>query len=166
VPLHLREDGDRSLRLLDELPGAEVRLLAPLLADDTVMGRLCPVSWDEWGSRVLPAIWKLHMDGVLQPLRGIALSSLPSLLSTSDAWWERLRSGVNVYSSEARRRQLQVWLGHWVALSLLEAGFTVVSGPGAEAALERNGLRVEPFRWVQDLASGSRTAEEWQALSL
>ena len=166
VPLHLREDGERSLRLLDELPGAEARLLAPLLADDTVMGRLCPVSWDEWGSRVLPAIWKLHMDGVLQPLRGIALSSLPSLLSTGDAWWERLRSGINVYSSEARRRQLQVWLGHWVGLSLLEAGFTVVSGPGAEAALERNGLRVEPFRWVQDLAAGSRTAEEWQALSL
>jgi hypothetical protein len=102
----------------------------------------------------------------MHALAAIPLSSLPSLLSTSDAWWERLRSGINVYSAEARRRQLQVWLGHWVALSLLNAGFTVVSGPGAEASLQRDGLLVEPFRWVRDLASGARTAEEWRALAL
>lgn len=166
VPLHLREEGEGSVRLLDDLAGTEERLLAPHLADDTVMGRLAPVSWDEWGSRVLPAIWKLHTDSIMHALAAIPLSSLPSLLSTSDAWWERLRSGINVYSAEARRRQLQVWLGHWVALSLLNAGFTVVSGPGVEAALQRDGLLVEPFRWVRDLASGARTAEEWRALSL
>lgn len=166
VPLHLREEGDGSVGLLDDLAGMEERLLAPNLADDTVMARLARVSWDEWGSRVLPAIWKLHADSIVHALSAIALSSLPSLLSSSDAWWERLRSGINVYSAEARRRQLQVWLGHWVALSLLNAGFTVVSGPGAEAALARDGLLVEPFRWVRDLASGARTAEEWRALSL
>jgi Zn-dependent protease with chaperone function len=166
VPLRQREEGEASVRLLDDLRGEELRVLAPLLTDGTVAGRLAPVSWDEWGSRVLPAIWALQMDSVLDALRGIRLSALPSLLSSGDAWWERLRSGINVYSAEARRRQLEVWLGRWVALSLLKAGFAVASGPGAEAALKRDGLVVEPFRWVRDLASGARSAEEWRALSL
>jgi hypothetical protein len=166
VSLHLREDGERSLRLLDDVAGAETRLLAPLLADDTVMGRLAPASWDEWGSRLQPAIWKLYMDSVVHAMREVRLSSLPSLLASSDEWWERLRSGINVYSAEARRRQLHGWLGHWVALSLLNAGFAVVSEPGAEPALKRDGLLLEPFRWVRDLASGARTAEEWRSLSL
>jgi hypothetical protein len=64
---------------------------------------------------------------------------------------------------EARRRQLRAWLGHWVALSLLQAGFSVSSEPGAEAVLKRDDLRIEPFRWVRDLSSGERAAEDWKA---
>jgi Zn-dependent protease with chaperone function len=166
VPLLVREDGERSAHLLEDLEGAERSVLAPLLTDATVLARLSAASWNEWGSRLLPAIWKLAMDSRTEALRGVRLSSLPSLLSESDLWWERLHSGINVYSPEARRRQLRTWLGHWVALSLVEAGFTVVSEPGAEPVVERAGVRIEPFRWVGDLASGARTADEWQALGL
>jgi hypothetical protein len=142
-----------------------MRVLTPLLVDDA-MPRLASVSWDEWGSRLLPSIWKLSMDSRMEALRSVTLSSLPSLLSASDVWWERLRSGINVFSPEARRAQLRAWLGHWVALSLLDAGFTVASQPGAEPVLTRDGVAIEPFRWVQDLASGARTAEEWEFLRL
>jgi hypothetical protein len=73
-----------------------------------------------------------------------------------------LSSGVNIYSPAARRRQLSTWLGHWVALSLLADGFVVDSQPGAQIVLQRGALRLEPFRWVEDLASGARTADEWR----
>jgi hypothetical protein len=163
VPLEVREGAERSLGLLHDPTDAEKRVLVPLLADATVIARLEPISWDEWGRRLLPAIWKLAMEPRLEALRRVPLSSLPSLLAAGDAWWERLRSGINVYSPEARRRQLQSWLGHWAALSLLDAGFTVLSEPGAEAVLERDGVRVQPFRWVSELATGALTAEEWRA---
>src|SRR5262249_2902731 len=140
VPLHLREDGACSRHLLHDESGVERRLLALLLADETGIERLSPVSWDEWGGLLLPAIRTLAMESRMEVLRDVSLSSLPSLLSGSDAWWERLRSGINVYSPKARRRQLQGWLGHWVALSLLDAGFAVSSGPGAEAVLERGAV--------------------------
>ncbi len=166
VSLPRRAFGEPSLHLLHDLGGTERRLLGPLLADETVIARLVPVSWDEWGGRVLPAIWKLFMDSKMEALRGVGLSSLPSLLASEALWWERLRSGINVYSPEARRRQLRVWLGHWVALSLLDGGFTVVSEPGAEPMLARDRLRIEPFRWVQDLATGARSAEDWKSLFL
>jgi Zn-dependent protease with chaperone function len=166
VPLPVRKDGERSVHLLEDLDGAERRVLAPLLANATVMARLSPVSWDEWRRHLLPAIWTLAMGSRWEALRGVELSSLPSLLSDPHTWWERLHSGINVYSPEARRRQLQGWLGHWAALSLLDAGFAVASEPGAEALLERGGVRIEPFRWVRDLASGARTAQEWQSLDL
>jgi hypothetical protein len=99
-----------------------------------------------------------------EALAKVGLSSLPSLLEDDRTWWERLREGVNVYSPEARRRQLRIWLAHWVALSLLDDGFVVVSAPGAEPTLERASVRLEPFRWVEDLACGARTARDWEAL--
>jgi Zn-dependent protease with chaperone function len=163
VPLQAREDGDGSLDLLHDPSAAETRVLVPLLADATVIARLEPASWDDWGRRLLPAIWRLAMEPRLETLRNVPLSSLPSLLAAGDAWWERLRSGINVYSPEARRRQLQSWLGHWAALALLDAGFAVASEPGAEAVLERDGVRLLPFRCVCDLATGALTAAEWQA---
>src|SRR5262249_33474782 len=166
VSQHVREDGERNVHLLEDLDATERRVLAPLLADATVMARLSPVSWDEWGRLLLPAIWTLVMESRTDALRGVRLSSLPSLLSDHHTWWQRLHSGINVYSSEARRRQLRTWLGHWVGLSLVEAGFKVVSEPGAEPVVERGGTRIEPFRWVRDLDSGARTADDWRALGL
>jgi hypothetical protein len=137
----------------------------PLLTGAEVIGRRAVVSWEEWGTRILPAIWAELTAERKEALKGVPLSALPSLLTSEGMWWERLRSGVNVYSPEARRRQLRVWLGQWLCSSIAGAGFAVVSGPGAETVLERDGLRVEPFRWVADLASGARTSAEWQALA-
>jgi Zn-dependent protease with chaperone function len=163
LSLHPREDQARSTALLDDLPDTELRLLAPLLTSATVLGKLTPISWDEWGRRIVPAVWARTMESRMAALRGLELSSLPSLL-TSDGLWQRLRSGINVYSAEARRRQLRAWLGHWVALSLLEAGFTVASEPGAEPVLRRDDVVIEPFTWVDDLGSGARNAEEWRSV--
>jgi Zn-dependent protease with chaperone function len=164
VRMGAREYGPCCLHLLNDLPGIERCLLAPLLTDATVLARLTPVSWDEWGTRMLPAIWHGRMGARREALAKVGLSSLPSLLEDDRTWWERLREGVNVYSPEARRRQLRIWLAHWVALSLLDDGFVVVSAPGAEPTLERASVRLEPFRWVEDLACGARTARDWEAL--
>jgi hypothetical protein len=38
----------------------------------------------------------LFMGARMEALRSVKLYSLPSLLSDSDGWWERLRSGINV----------------------------------------------------------------------
>lgn len=160
-----RVAGKLSLRLLDDLPGTELRALVPLLTGPDVIGRLATVSWEEWGTRILPAIWTNLTAERREALAGVPLAALPSLLTSERTWWERLRSGVNVYSPEARRRQLRIWLGQWLCSSMAGAGFAVVSGPGAETALERDGLRVEPFRWVEDLSSGARKPAEWEALA-
>jgi hypothetical protein len=156
-----RSDG-RCLHLLQEVDGLERLLLATLLTEADMIQKLVPVSWDEWGRRVLPETWKRFLQGRLSELNGVPLSSLPSLLEAEAVWWPRLSGGVDIYSPEARRRQLRSWLGRWAALSLSEAGFAVTSGPGAEIVLERGPVRLEPFRWVEDLGSGARTAEEWR----
>ena len=163
LSLHVREDLARSAALLEDLPGTELRVLAPLLTSADVLGKLTPVSWDEWGSRIAPAMWARYMEPRMAALRGLEVASLASMVH-SDGLWERLRSGINVYSAEARRRQLRVWLGHWVALTLLEAGFAVASEPGAETVLRRGDLAIEPFTWVDELGSGKRTADEWRSL--
>jgi hypothetical protein len=158
-----RRESAGCAHLLDGLDGVERHLLASLLTNAGAIASLTPVSWDEWGRQILPAIWTRLMESRLPELRGVPLPNLPSLLDAEAVWWRRLSSGINIYSPQARRRQLCTWLGHWAALSLIEAGFVVTSAPGAEAALERGAVRVEPFRWVEDLASGARTPEQWRS---
>lgn len=157
-------EGPSSLQLLQDVAATELHVLTPLLKDASVLARLVPVSWDEWGPRILPAIWEGLMEARKEALRQVTLASLPALLANEATWWVRLRSGINVYSPEARRRQLRVWLGQWAALSLRSAGFVVTSPVGARVVMERGLVRIEPFRWVEDLGSGARKEEEWRAL--
>jgi Zn-dependent protease with chaperone function len=139
------------------------RLLASMLTDPSLIDRLTPVDWEDWGERVLPVVWERELGGRLQTLASVSLADAPSVLA--DAWWLRLREGLNVFSPEAQRRQLQRWVATWIRLSLQRAGFRLVSAPGVPARLERGELSIEPSRWVDDLAAGRRTREEWVALA-
>ena len=159
-----RRPGAGCAHLVQDMDGVERHLLASLLANAGAIGSLAPVSWDEWGRRILPAIWTRLLQERVPALAAVPLPNLPSLLDAESTWWPRLSSGANIYSAQARRRQLCTWLGQWAALSLIGGGFVVTSPVGAAPVLERGPVRVEPFRWVEDLASGARTADEWRRL--
>jgi Zn-dependent protease with chaperone function len=162
MPLRSGRDNGRCQHLLQDVDGVERLLLATLLTDADSVHKLEPIAWEEWGPRIVPATWQRLMHARMTELKGMPLSSLPSLVEAEAVWWPRLSSGVNIYSPAARRRQLCAWLGHWLALSLLDDGFVVDSQPGAEIVLRRGAVRLEPFRWVEDLASGARTADQWR----
>jgi Zn-dependent protease with chaperone function len=156
-----RPAGGSTLDLLKDVGATEEAVLTPMLNDASVLSKLERVPWEEWRRRVAPAVWARAMGERLATLRTVDLAQLPSLLAADDEWWQRLHAGVNVFSAEARRRQLRIWLGHWVALSLLSRGFTVASEAGAEVRLERGDVQIAPFRWVDDLAIGRENKEEW-----
>jgi Zn-dependent protease with chaperone function len=149
--------------LLDDPEALAQRLLASLMTDASLLERLTRVAWNDWGERVLPAVWAQSLGARLQALDGVALTDAPSVLA-DEGWWSRLREGVDVFSPEARRRQVQRWLVTWIALSLHRAGFRVTSGPGVPPRLARDVLRVEPARWVEDLAAARRSPQEWADL--
>ena len=149
--------------LLADQPAVEERLLASLLTDPAKIGELEAISWDEWGDKALPCLWKRHAGPGVEALQSVPVASLPELLRSDDTW-HRMSRGVNVFSPEARRRQVRAWLGSWLGLGLQARGFRVTSGPGAPAVLEGDGLRIAPAQWIEDLVSGRRTDEEWAAL--
>lgn len=159
VPVEAPAAYARPRCLLDRPEEQGRRLLASMLTDPSLIDRLTPVAWADWGERVAPVVWERDLGARVQTLSMVPLADAPSLLA--DAWWWRLREGLNVFSPEAQRRQLQRWVATWIALSLQRAGFRLVSGPGAPARLERDALAVEPGRWVDDLAAARRSAAEW-----
>lgn len=163
VPLPVAADPP-AFDLLSDIEGFERLVLGPLLADAAVLGRLKRTGWDAWGHDVLPAVWKGMLGARLGILQAVTLDQLPSLLDAASSWWERLHVGVNVFSPEARRRQLRSWLGIWVALCLEREGLGVASEPGAPLVLARGSLSVRPFQWVEELAAGQQTAAAWTTM--
>jgi Zn-dependent protease with chaperone function len=139
----------------------EDRLVAAELAEPERFGELRLLSWDDWGNAVLPLLWNRVVEPRRAALAGARITNLPALLA-DEGLSDRLRVGLNVYSAEARRRQRHAILAHWFALWLHERGLLVVSGPGATATLEREGVRVQPFEWVDRLADGRVDAAAWR----
>lgn len=143
--------------------GLETLLLEHLAPDAAAMRGLKPVSWDEWGHRVLLQSWRLELGERGKILASEPLERLPALLA-DDELWQRLHRGVDVFSPEARRRQQRAWLGTWAAVALAERGFRVDCDPGAEPLLVSADLAIPPFRWADDLALGRRAPEDWLRL--
>lgn len=139
-------------------------LLVSLASKPEIVPKLQTLDWDSWGATVVPLLWELSLGTRVDAFELVEISSLPTILSEQQAWWERLHHGVNVFSPEARRRQLHAWLGLWVALTLARKGFASDMPPGGEPSLVRQDLRINPFLWVEELASGKRTAESWDRL--
>ena len=157
-PMEIRLNVDTPL--LSKRSEYERRLLATGFNDPAQIDNLKPLSWDEWGETILPRVWFRALEPRIDGLRPVSLAAIPEALQ-NDALWERLRVGINVYSDEARANQRRILVTYWCAHLLHEAGYRVVSGPGAEVTMARNESSIQPFRFLRDIVAGARTPNDW-----
>jgi len=136
-----------ALSLLENASGAEVPLAASLLKPGAPALR--PVSWPDVGIEVQVPYWEARVRREAQLLAGQTVANIPRLMLPSD------------WNADARRTRL-VTIGAALAVALVGSGWTLESLPGAAPVLFRGADRVEPFRIVEDLASGKLTDQGWQ----
>ncbi len=136
-----------ALSLLENASGAEVPLAASLLKPGAPALR--PVSWPDVGIEVQVPYWEARVRREAQLLAGQTVANIPRLMLPSD------------WNADARRTRL-VTIGAALAVALVGSGWTLESLPGAAPVLYRGTDRVEPFRIVEDLASGKLTDQGWQ----
>jgi Zn-dependent protease with chaperone function len=146
-----------ALALLDDVPGLERELLAPLAGNEKAAG-LARVSWEETGTRVYVPKWRQFIDRHGRALTGVTPSALPTLdwkelgvrvLRTTGSDW----AGADVLPAA------EYAVSAAVALALVERGYSVTSHPGHSIRLEkppdsldlarlRERILSEPHEWT------------------
>lgn len=73
-------------------------LLVSLASKPEIVPKLQTLDWDSWGATVVPLLWELSLGTRIDAFELVEISSLPTILSERQAWWERLHHGVNIFS--------------------------------------------------------------------
>jgi len=130
-----------------------------------VSGSPTPMSWDELGDKaILPALSGALTGARLPDPSTTPIASLPRMLSSGAALWDRARAdAVDVFSPEAKRQRVRRLLTDWLAASLGARGFQAQVRPGAHLRLRRGALTVEPANLVERLAAGTLAEVDYLA---
>jgi Zn-dependent protease with chaperone function len=148
-----------ALELLDEASEAEEYVLRSMLIDGT--RPLKPLTWDAAGRE----LWLPRFVERIQPyqtaLAKVTPETMPAVLAQIDDWAERLRSGLALFSPEAKRRHVLAMFGTWYAVYLVNLGFELEALPGCPVRTKRGPIAVEPFAEIATLSDGKLAHEEW-----
>ncbi len=128
-------------------------------------GDLVALGWDELAAKVLlPEMEKAFTGSLIDPKR-TPLDGLLAHLKAPDAVWElvRPRATISLWSPASRQRRVNQALASWLAAALFARGFEPELRPGGYLLLKAGEVRVEAARWVERLAEGAVTEEEFRA---
>jgi peptidase M48-like protein len=150
-----------ALDLLDVASEAEEYVLRNLLVDES--RPLKRLAWqdagrDLWLPRFRERI-KPHQSALLK----VVPEALPAVLERIDEWADGLRTGLALFSPEAKRRHVVALFGTWYAVHLADLGFELEALPGWPVRAVSEGCAVEPFLLVSALLEGKLDATSWLA---
>jgi Zn-dependent protease with chaperone function len=122
-----------------------------------------PIAWQNVGNQVYLPAWKKTVSNYAIVLSGITPATLPEFLKSPTPLVELVQKSVQ-RSLEAREVTEAVIniVGRVLVVTLVEQGWILDIRPGAEIALHRDGMTLEPFMMLTELNSGQLTAEVWR----
>jgi hypothetical protein len=88
---------------------------------------------------------------------------MPAVLARIDEWADHLRTGLALFSTEAKRCHVVAMLGTWYTVYLVDQGFELEALPGWPVRAVRGGSAVEPFLAIAALSDGKINASDWLA---
>ena len=125
-------------------------------------GKLEAVPWEEVGERVeIPELRKLVARN-RRALRGLTPSDMPTRKRDVKRIARRTKAGwPGLLDHNVRKHTASLVLGGALLLLLREKGWTFEWYPGEPLVCHRDGVRVHPYRVVDDLIDGTLPLEEW-----
>jgi hypothetical protein len=126
--------------------------------------KLRAIAWDQVGETAFPQVLEQRVGEWAWWLRRLSAEQIPS-----DAGWF-VRSGHDMLAAEGPaapedfKKNLCIQVLSWaVALLLLRAGWSVVTGPGEAIVMVKGGVRFTGVDAIQGLADGSMPTDQWRA---
>jgi len=150
-----------ALELLDVTSEAEEYVLRSMLVDGS--RPLKPLTWEAAGRELWLPRFLERIRPYQNALAKVTPEIMPAVLAQIDDWAERLRSGLALFSPEAKRRHVLAMFGTWYAVYLVNLGFELEALPGCAVRTKRGEIVVEPFAEIATLSEGKLGSDEWRA---
>jgi hypothetical protein len=150
-----------ALELLEETREAEEYVLRRMLIDEA--RPLRALAWECAGTELWLPRFRERVAPHANALSQVVPEVLPGILLRIDEWAERLRTGLALFSPEARRRHVVLLFGTWFAVYLVDLGFELETLPGWPVRATRAGTVVEPFAEIGALFEGKLDTAGWLA---
>jgi hypothetical protein len=148
-----------ALDLLDEASAAEEYVLRSMLINRA--RPLAALAWEAAGHHVWLPCFAKRLQPHASALAKVKPEDLPEVVTRVDDWGDRLRTGLALFSPEAKRRHVVVMFGTWFAVHLAGCGFELEALPGWPVRAVLAGTVVEPFAEVSSLFEGELDSAAW-----
>lgn len=150
-----------SLELLDAARDAEEYVLRRMLKNPELP--LQPLAWTDAGK----LLWLPRFRRTIAPFAHAFAETkpedMPAVVERADQWAEALRTGLALFSDQAKRRHVVGMFGTWLCVQLADLGFAIEALPGAPVRASRGSLTLQPFNEVRDLFDGKIDSTTWVA---
>lgn len=165
---HLPHDPP-SISLLDDVPGLEAQLLTSMFGHEPVV-KLRPVDWEEVGNQVYLPMWEGLMRQHAGALKGITPLAFPRLAGEIESFGDELGKAISkTFSPEEAARYGSAVIGASLSVALRHRGWSIEAPPGDAVTLRPSDAQgdsaenaLEPFNILEQLKSGTLTAETWE----
>ncbi|HET7545239.1 MAG TPA: M48 family metallopeptidase [Polyangiaceae bacterium] len=148
-----------ALELLEATGEAEEYVLRRMLVHEA--RPLRALAWESAGTELWLPRFRERLEPHANVLAKVTPEQLPTLLTRIDEWADRLRTGLALFSPEAKRRHVIMLFGTWLAVHLADGGFELEALPGWPVRAVRSELTVEPFGEVAALFEGKLESARW-----
>lgn len=156
------ENTQRAIDLLGRVDELEASLLQFQFGEPAAKLKMIP--WQAVGHDVYLPSWRETVQEYREPLQGVTIDQLPTLLETS-VIRNRLAStqGEAALTTEQQQAAEEHVLGAALALSLASHGWQIQALPGADIELTRDRRSVAPFREVHGWRENGAAAAAWSS---
>lgn len=156
------QDSQPASSLLDNLPATETHFVEHVLPD-LPRGTLQYVGWDDVATRVMIPSWQKFVSAYPEPLKGVAIESLPAQVPKFREIGSRIRDPKGMLlSPEQRTVRAGFLFASAVALRLIQNGWGLQVQP-AVFHLRRGSQEFNPFDAVNQLMTKKLSRDAWIA---
>jgi hypothetical protein len=148
-----------ALDLLDEASAAEEYVLRSMLINRA--RPLGALAWESAGHHLWLPCFVERLKPHASALAKVTPEALPEVVLRVDDWADRLRTGLALFSPEAKRRHVVMMFGTWFAVHVVGCGFELEALPGWPVRAVLAGTVVEPFAEVSSLFEGKLDSAAW-----
>ncbi|HYQ45372.1 MAG TPA: M48 family metallopeptidase [Polyangiaceae bacterium] len=148
-----------ALELLEATSEAEEYVLRRMLVDEARPLRAVP--WESAGTELWLPRFRVRLEPHASTLANLTPELLPGAVIRIDEWADRLRTGLALFSPEAKRRHVVMLFGTWFTVYLVELGFELQALPGWPVRALRADTVVDPFAEVAALFENKLDSARW-----
>jgi hypothetical protein len=120
------------------------------------------MQWDTAGSEVYVPLWRGELPTLAPVLNSVTIHALPGVVANLTQFAGRIPDPPGtLLTREQRAGRAAEWIGHALALALIDHGWKLHLQPGQIYLESENGSRINPRAAIAELRNGNQKPDAW-----